>query len=414
MIASRIMQKSARRMRSRRGIALLVGALIFGMPASHAVAQTAAPDIAADRCAARSRPHSLKVGDATGGTLVAGESDRWRPVPFRKNGVSIRISPVFGKRGLPSVLVCDPTGRVIRQRRGEQSDEINLRLEPAEMAVSSTTLVIWNEGRSRLEYNLDMRSAEPFDTTPKHIEIGDDDKARLLPETALLSRSGRPFAHYAFQLADRTRTRIFVSSDMVDPRVELWLDNVKIAEDEDSGGGFNALIVRDLAPGSYLLRVETTDSGEGEFKVKLSRAASLRDAAEPFTLVPNVPLTDQKLDQESPILDALTGTSGELVTSSRGCAVAMAGRPYALYRLTAAPGEVADITVESAPHPGSSCPLLTEAGVDSPQGFISFRQSLDGILRNIAFDKGGEFIIRVSADDPSPRTFTITARVRPR
>jgi len=394
--------------------ALALGLLLIAIGGTPAVAQSPQRDSAAAHCATAATRYTLRNNQTFNGLLISNETDRYRLIFAKAKAAVIKVSPASLTRTLPTLLICDQAGQVFRQRSGEREEEIRLQLEPSDVAGKRLVLVLWNQGRAQTDYELAMLPAKPIDTTPKSIKVGDDDKRKMRAETALLSASGRPFARYSFVLDQPTRVRAFVSSDELDMRATLWSGTSKIAEDDNSGGRFNALLVRDLPAGPYLLYVESGGINEGEFKVQLSKA-STRLAGAPIELKTDQTLDDQNLDSDSPTVD-LTGPANGPIRQqallAKGCAVALVGRPFALYKLVGDPGQVVDVSVESTSS-GSGCPLLTEVGVDSPQGFIGFRQTVGETIPGLDFDKQGAFFVRVSADDPSSRKFRIITRTKP-
>lgn len=401
----------------QRILIALTGVLLFnGNAAAQAPARPVTTAPTTPPCFNKTKPYRIAPNQIFTGRLSDNKVDRYRFSFGKSQSLLVKASSPKSQSSALTFLLCDQLGNIIRKQRGERGDDTRMVVQLPELKAKEFTLLVWNEGRQLTYYELALVPTELIDIKPKAIGLDEDDKAKFNLDTALLSPKGRPFARYSFELTEPTKVRIFVSSDYLDPRMELWSGSTKIAEDEDSGGGFNALLIRELVAGTFVMQIEPATLSDGEFKVRLSKVTN-QAVPTPLALTLDQPLNQQKLGPDSPVFDLLDRSTAEfeqLGNVGRRCPVAMVGRPYVLYKLTGLPGQIVDIVAENSSPTAETCALLTEVGVETPSGFFSFRRAFGVPATGVEFNSKGDFVIRVSADDPSPRSFTITARSRAR
>ena len=94
------------------------------------------------------------------------------------------------------------------------------------------------------------------------------------------------------QAGDIARISMEATSGSLDPLLKVWDESGnKLATDDDSGGGFNALIERLVLPrsGRYLIQAHRLNSGTGDYRLVVKRLASPTDTpAASATIAPPI------------------------------------------------------------------------------------------------------------------------------
>ena len=119
---------------------------------------------------------------------------------------------------------------------------------------------------------------DAFDCAVDSISLGGSVSGALASSDCdYLDDDGTVTDYYAFTITETLTVDITQESDAIDSFLTLYTDTAsEITFDDDSAGGLDSRIVRQLAPGTYVISAGSHDTEFGPYTVRLQRSTETR------------------------------------------------------------------------------------------------------------------------------------------